>query len=501
MSGRVDLAASTSNQNSQQPDGTRDVALVVRIARAHAAGYDPLIPTHRQVFHLARNLKARCPALPEQPAVHLTAAAEAWWAAVEARHPSSERWTTADEVAAELVRVWPKVLLPAGEQLLTAAAELSQQDPPPPAQAVIIRRLGEEGKLPNDSCRRLAAFCLQLACLVGGEFFLSCRAAGEAIGVSRQSANVWLNLLVSMGVLELLAAGTKGRRGRAARYAWRGPRGFAGEKPTPQEAPPVRVVPAKPPPAASVPKAPPQRPAAPPPAAAAPAAAKAAPSAAAKAPAAPQPPAAPKAAPAPAPAPRAPASPPAAAKAAPAPAPRAPEPPPAAPQPSARKAAPSDPSGHRTRIIAELAEAIRDCTVFAPIDAQRFAETHAHHVITADGRPTGKRLLWLLQAIRDCADRAGAAASVEGGAWSPAQLARQLSSFIAHAKPPKDESSSSSGQLPVFEATGPEKRLPPEVNARFARAAMAAIGKPGSKGPKSVGAILSRPRADGRREE
>ena len=70
----------------------------------------------------------------------------------------------------------------------------------------------------NSQCQLLAAICRELQDVNGSEpFFLSCRSAGDAIGVSHTLANTYLQLFVRLKQLTIVKLGSVGGR-RATRY-------------------------------------------------------------------------------------------------------------------------------------------------------------------------------------------------------------------------------------------------------------------------------------------
>lgn len=117
------------------------------------------------------------------------------------------------ETWADFERAFRRVAVPADADALRLAAERAADAEPPAALAEFA---DTEGLL------RLACVCRELARLSGGRFFLSARAAAEAVGTDRMTACRWLRLLCVEGVLERTSVGTKGPGGKAAEYRWTG---------------------------------------------------------------------------------------------------------------------------------------------------------------------------------------------------------------------------------------------------------------------------------------
>ena len=72
----------------------------------------------------------------------------------------------------------------------------------------------------SEPMRRLVALCRQLSVgATGGPFYLSCRTAGELLGVSHVQANRWLFLLAHDKIIEQVNHGDRGKR-KAAEYRY-----------------------------------------------------------------------------------------------------------------------------------------------------------------------------------------------------------------------------------------------------------------------------------------
>jgi hypothetical protein len=115
--------------------------------------------------------------------------------------------------------------------------------------------------------------------------------------------------------------------------------------------------------------------------------------------------------------------------------------------------------------VAWLAAELAKWPAFKRLDAQRFAEGHAHHLTTG-----GKRRPWVAAAVRECAERAAAADSVPTGSWPTTKLADQLSRFIGQARPPRDdEPPSYSGHRPAQHDDPDDWRNDPAFKAQLQR--------------------------------
>lgn len=160
-----------------------------------------------RLWKFAREVRVILPGDAE--ALMLKPIARAWFD--EARPIIGTRdWS---ETWADFERAFRRVAVPADADALRLAAERAAVAEPPAALAEFA---DTEGLL------RLACVCRELSRLSGGRFFLSARAAAEAMGTDRMTACRWLRLLCVEGVLERLHAGTKGPGGKAAEFRWIG---------------------------------------------------------------------------------------------------------------------------------------------------------------------------------------------------------------------------------------------------------------------------------------
>lgn len=156
-------------------------------------------PTWRRLFELARILQAVD--VPAEPDL-LWLAASTWWEIAQPRQDSQDCY-------AELLRCYPRVLVPAGQTRLEVAGQLAKTEPLP------VDAL----RYPTPRAQRLVALCYWLHSLAFPKpWFLSCRSAARAVGGSHMAASSLLGTLVRDGVLTKEQAGGQ----RATRYRYGG---------------------------------------------------------------------------------------------------------------------------------------------------------------------------------------------------------------------------------------------------------------------------------------
>ncbi|QDT69058.1 hypothetical protein MalM25_19850 [Planctomycetes bacterium MalM25] len=160
---------------------------------------------HKLVFELARRLKA-VPSLADRPSRDLRSYVEAWHrraVPIIGTKPFEETWI-------DFLKAWENVRHPYGEGVLTVAFGR--------ACSAGVPALADDYE--QSEILLLAGLCRELQRIAGdGPFFLSCRDAGQLLGVSHVQAARWLFLLESDGVLELVAKGDmKTRRASEFRY-------------------------------------------------------------------------------------------------------------------------------------------------------------------------------------------------------------------------------------------------------------------------------------------
>ena len=166
------------------------------------------VPTGRgfrrgRLFHFARILKS----LPE------TAAADLSDLKLILRHWHATALPTIgtkgfDETWADFAAAWQAVKFPAGQEPIRMIYQQAIARPLPSAV--------EQYESPE--LRRLVALCRELQIVAGHKpFFLSCRTAGELLGISHVLANKWLRLMALDKVIVVVTAGS---RNKAAEYRY-----------------------------------------------------------------------------------------------------------------------------------------------------------------------------------------------------------------------------------------------------------------------------------------
>ena len=162
---------------------------------------------HRQVFELARGLKA-IPELADKKAGELRLYVKAWHEqSIDniATKPFTETWI-------DFLKAWPRVKYPKGEDLMTAIFERASLQPIPEVAQEYDQR----------SLQLLVALCRELQRSAGdGPFYLSCRTAGRLLGIDHTTASRWLFLMCSDGILEVAGLGDRARL-IARRYRYLG---------------------------------------------------------------------------------------------------------------------------------------------------------------------------------------------------------------------------------------------------------------------------------------
>ena len=160
---------------------------------------------HRQVFELARGLKAVAE-LADADAGELKPYVRQWHKlSIDhiATKPFTETWI-------DFLKAWPRVCYPKGEDPMTAIFERAVQQSLPEAAE----------DYDQDELRLLVALCRELQRSAGGgPVYLSCRTAGRLLGVDYSTANRWLFLMVSDEILEVTKPGDRAKR-KAARYRY-----------------------------------------------------------------------------------------------------------------------------------------------------------------------------------------------------------------------------------------------------------------------------------------
>lgn len=149
---------------------------------------------NRMLFELARTLKA-IPALADAAATDVRDIVRRWHElalVVIGTKPFGETW-------ADFVVGWPRVRFPKGQEPMTLVLQRAEASAPP--------RVAENYDTPQT--RRLVAICRELQRASGeNPFFLSCRTAGDLLGLDQTTAWRRLGMLVVDGVLAVVRAGT-----------------------------------------------------------------------------------------------------------------------------------------------------------------------------------------------------------------------------------------------------------------------------------------------------
>lgn len=160
-----------------------------------------------QVFVLARALKA-IPATADAPPMSLRPIVEKWHRLALPLIGTKPF----EETLIDFLHAWPRVKYPKGSEPIAthfAAAQKAET----PVEAM---------QFEQPALRLLVALCRQLQGVSGEQpFFLSCRTAGNLLGVRHSQANRWLFLLSRVDLLKEVTKGTRAT-GRASRYRYLG---------------------------------------------------------------------------------------------------------------------------------------------------------------------------------------------------------------------------------------------------------------------------------------
>jgi hypothetical protein len=158
----------------------------------------------KALFRFARELKA-IPELADAGPRQLSPLVERWFTHAQKILGAEHLLET---VHIDFLRAWPKVRHPAGAgpiQELFARAQTRR-----------VPLAGE--RYQNQKLRLLVSLCWELQEHAGeNPWPLSCRQAGELLGVSHTVASNWLFLLVQDEVLELVSVGNQAS-GKASEY-------------------------------------------------------------------------------------------------------------------------------------------------------------------------------------------------------------------------------------------------------------------------------------------
>lgn len=158
---------------------------------------------NRLVFELARTLKA-IPALGDANARAVRCYVEQWHALAL----PFIRTKPFDDTWADFLYAWPRVKYPKGTEPMAQILERADTAEPPAAAM----------KYDSPETRRLVALCRELQRAAGDSpFFLSCRMAGELLGIDHMMAWRRLFLLEADGLIQTVKPGTKTK---ATRYRY-----------------------------------------------------------------------------------------------------------------------------------------------------------------------------------------------------------------------------------------------------------------------------------------
>lgn len=160
---------------------------------------------HRCVFSFARVLKAM-PDFAVMSAKDLKAVVSKWH---EAAAPMTSGNHTFDETWADFCHGWDRVRHPLGQGRLDEAMEAAMKSEVP---SFAVER--------DQVAQDLIRLCRELQRRSGEKpFYLSVRACKEPLGIEKDKANHYLNMLCTDGVLDL---DEKGKVGKASTYFYRG---------------------------------------------------------------------------------------------------------------------------------------------------------------------------------------------------------------------------------------------------------------------------------------
>lgn len=210
---------------SHQSQGGESIGLSDLDAAKAEAAISATLPRsegtrHKQIFELARRLQAIpsiCEMFNARPAL-LRGIVDGWYdrarAKVKLKDNAETNW-------AEFVAGWAQVHTPHGAQLARAVEKAKSLSDPRPA--ALAEHLGVKHK----SFSLLPALFIVLTesnTWPNGAIPMPCRAAGEAINVSQETARAWIAALVAVGFLERVEQGNWGKpTGKASTYRVRPP--------------------------------------------------------------------------------------------------------------------------------------------------------------------------------------------------------------------------------------------------------------------------------------
>ncbi len=193
-----ELMVSVQTALSVSDDVARNVAKAILSTQPKSEGH-----RNQEVFEFCRALKS-IPALRDAPARQLRPAVKIWHKIafpIIGTKPFEDTW-------ADFLYGWPRVRFPKGSDPIAMIMMRVKNAP-----------LSDEA-LDYDApeTRRLVSICRELQRASGnGPFFLSCRTAGELLGLDYVTAWRRLIVLAEDGIIRCVERGT---RGRATRYRY-----------------------------------------------------------------------------------------------------------------------------------------------------------------------------------------------------------------------------------------------------------------------------------------
>lgn len=166
---------------------------------------------NRKVFEFTRTLNS-LPQFADADPRELRAIVQEW----HKRALPKIRTKEFSETWIDFLKAWPRVRYAKGAEPMTQTSQRAAKSTPPRIATT---------KYPEDrNLQVLVSLCRELQRGAGGQpFYLSCRTAGELLGVTHQTANRWLFLLVADGILnEIAKGGTRETARRATRFRYLG---------------------------------------------------------------------------------------------------------------------------------------------------------------------------------------------------------------------------------------------------------------------------------------
>ena len=166
---------------------------------------------NRKVFELARTLRS-LPQLSDADPRDLRAILQEW----HRRALPKIRTKEFEETWIDFLQAWPRVRHPTGTEPMAEIFRRAVEGDRPPIAATTYPE--------NERLQILVSLCRELQrCAGKGPFYLGCRTAGRLFGVSHETANRWLFLLESDGILQVVTkGGTQKNPRNATRFRYLG---------------------------------------------------------------------------------------------------------------------------------------------------------------------------------------------------------------------------------------------------------------------------------------